>query len=146
MFCPGQHETHFEPSEDAKPLCARPHPALEKNEVALNAELERPAQTGALSHAGPSEWSLPTFAAPKDGRVQRESDFCALNEVIECKARASLCIQDTLNERSGWKFCAKLDVSAQRQLHLSSGRHSRNRLVGMLARTNAALNQRGEKH
>jgi hypothetical protein len=98
LGCHPGHKVHLELNADAKPIHTRPHPVPANNEAVFQAEIERLVQTGALSRAGPSEWSSPTFMVPKkDGiRAQWVSDFCALNEVIKREVCTSPRAQDML--------------------------------------------------
>ncbi len=94
---------------------ARPYPVPVIYLNAIKKQLLHLVEISVLSLQDTSEWASPTLITPpKDGRVCWVSDLEELNKVVKRKQYPlPTFIWDFLQQRKGYKFFTKLDISMQ---------------------------------
>jgi hypothetical protein len=112
--CP-QRKLHLDLTKDAKPARKQRHPVAHSHLEIFKNELEHLVKLGVLQGCDASEWTAPTFIAPKkDGRAPWVSDFRELKKLVKRKISPLPRIMDMLRKQNGCKFFTKLDISMQR--------------------------------
>ena len=105
---------HLQLIENPKPIRRRPYSVPTSHLTVFKAELQWLLKIGVIEKAMQSEWIVGTFIVPKkDGCVCWITDFRGLNKSLCQKVYPLQKICEIFQQRLGYKFFTKLDISMQ---------------------------------
>ena len=108
-----------------KPIRPQPYSVPTSHLTVFKAELQRLLKIGVIEKATQSEWIVGTFIVPKkDRHVCWITDFSGLNKSL-CHKVYPLCkISEIFQQRSGYRFFTKLDISMQYYILFDEASHN----------------------